>query len=120
MKTVTSRLSIPKLLVPMSATRARIDLEVLYWRGIQCVQNSQSWKNSEPISQKRTGQHSRNSLTGLTVGQAVFMQRIRVSQGKLNEYRHHVMKLYYNNFIVSCTCNQMFDRTALSIREQPY
>ena len=30
MKTVTSRLSIPKLLVPVSATRARIDLEVLY------------------------------------------------------------------------------------------
>ena len=30
MKTVTSRLSIPQLLVPVSATRARIDLEVLY------------------------------------------------------------------------------------------
>ena len=30
MKTVTSQLSFPKLLVPVSATRARIDLEVLY------------------------------------------------------------------------------------------
>ena len=30
MKTVTSRLSIPRLLVPVSATRVRIDLEVLY------------------------------------------------------------------------------------------
>ena len=30
MKTVTSRLSIPRLLVPVSTTRARIDLEVLY------------------------------------------------------------------------------------------
>ena len=30
MKTVTSRLSFPRLLVPVSATRARIDLEVLY------------------------------------------------------------------------------------------
>ena len=30
MKTVTSQLSFPQLLVPVSATRARIDLEVLY------------------------------------------------------------------------------------------
>ena len=41
------------------------------------------------ISQKRTGQDSRNSVTGLTFSQTVLMQRIRVSQGKLNEYRHH-------------------------------
>ena len=31
MKTVTSQLSFPQLLVPVSATRARIDLEVLYY-----------------------------------------------------------------------------------------
>ena len=31
MTTVTSQLSFPQLLVPVSATRARIDLEVLYW-----------------------------------------------------------------------------------------
>ena len=43
----------------------------------------------KPISQKRTGQDSRNSLTGLTLSQGVIMQRTRVSQGKLNEYRHH-------------------------------
>ena len=30
MKTVTSQLSFPQLLVPVSASRARIDLEVLY------------------------------------------------------------------------------------------
>ena len=41
------------------------------------------------ISQKRTGQDSRNSLTGLTLSQAGFMQRTRASQGKLNEYRPH-------------------------------
>ena len=37
MKTVTSQLSIPQLLVPMSAIRARIDLEVLYNVLLCCI-----------------------------------------------------------------------------------
>ena len=58
-----------------------------------------------PISQKRRGQDSRNSLTGLTFSQALFMQRTRVSQGKLNEYRPHEAYeisqffLKYTNFV---------------------
>ena len=34
MTIVTSQLLVPRLSVPMSATRARIDLEVLYWGDI--------------------------------------------------------------------------------------
>ena len=47
------------------------------------------YKFCKQISQKRTGQDSRNSLTGLTFIQAGCKQRSRVSQGKLNEYRPH-------------------------------
>ena len=53
----------------------------------------------KPISQKRTGQDSRNSPTGLTFRQGVIMQRIRVSQGKLNEYRHHETYKLRNIFV---------------------
>ena len=49
MKTVTSRLSIPKLLVPLSATRARIDLEVLYWleKPEKIKSCLEKWKNRD-------------------------------------------------------------------------